>query len=322
LEGKFKQSSDDFKNERLVSENLRVSLAAANQKIKETELASKELEVTIETISKQSNAVKSQSVKLQRDKSIVESRVRELELHARQTAAKEGSSPGVRTQNRSMRPRSSSINPGLQHELSDTRALLSKKEADMRLANEKLSRIQTDLTNMENVKAAMEKRMQEELRKKEACLEEKQEEIEYLRAQQREGSGGAGEREEALLQRIDEDAAQIEMLVRHQQDAEDVREALRRTERMLQAEVARVVDAEARQADLVHEKEEALDQLEGAQGRIRQLSQVAHEDASRIQALTQHAACVERFLHRLTFLTPFKDVERATSSSPKSCRQT
>jgi DNA repair exonuclease SbcCD ATPase subunit len=318
LEGEFKQSSENLKNERLVSENLRVALATANQKVKETELASKELEETIETISKQSSAVKSQTVKMQREKSIVESRVRELE---RQMSAKDGSSPGVRTQNRSTRPRSSSINPGLQHELSDTRALLSGKEADLRLANEKLSQIQTNFTNLENERAALEKRMQEELRQKEACLEEKQEEIEYLRAQQRGGSGGTGEREEALLQRIDEDATKIEMLIRHQQDADDLKEALRRAERRLQADATRMVDAEARQADLVQEKEEALDRLEDAQARIYQFTQVAREDASRIQALTQHAACVKRFLHQFAPLTSFKDFKRTTSSSPKSYRR-
>jgi DNA repair exonuclease SbcCD ATPase subunit len=267
----------------LASENLQATLDIANQKLKDRELAVREFETTLEGLSRRSNDERSLTAKLEREKSVAESRIRELEASLRQaTASAQTSSIPVRTQGRAARPRSSSVYPGIHQELNDSRALLAKKEAELRSVNEKLSRVQTQLNKAENEKAATEKRMSTELRQIQASLEEKQDEIDDLKAQQAGDGGGVAEREDALLKRIDEDCCAIATL----------EEALKKSQRKLQIEAAKLAEAETRQVELVREKEEALDELEGAEIRIEELSRLVNDYESHTVALTTNARYV------------------------------
>lgn len=171
---------------------------------------------------------------------------------------------------KAVRPRSSSVstsnfkNTLVKQELGDTRALLTTKDSGLRIANDKLARTQTELIQSQNERIAMEKKLKRQINELEASLEEKEDELEMLRAQQ--GDGGR-EREEELMKRVEEDEAKImalERLVGESHRMASVKDALERTERQLKIESKKVVEGERRCVELVREKEEALDELEAA----------------------------------------------------------
>ena len=105
-------------------------------------------------------------------------------------------------------------------------------------------------------------------------LEESEEELAYLRQQV--GDNSAAEREQQLMNRIDEDQAKIEQLVKLVGGSRKIEEALTRTEAQLKVQICKVSSAESRSVELMREKEEALYALEKAQ---RSLSEQEHRIA-------------------------------------------
>jgi DNA repair exonuclease SbcCD ATPase subunit len=205
-------------------------------------------------------------VKLERDKSMAEARVKELETNLRQIATAPAASTS-KIPNRHGRARSSSMNFGMNQELVDVRAALSKKETDLCSANEHLARVQAELTRADNEKIALEKRMQLQLNEMQACLEEKEDELEYVRGQQGDGSASA-RREEELLERVEEDEARInalEMQLRDNSEVERMRQQSRKTEARLVEEAKK---AKEWRVALAREKEEALKELEDARAEM------------------------------------------------------
>jgi chromosome segregation ATPase len=293
MEEDLKQCTEDLKNEKLTSHNIQASLTAAKQHIRDNDNAVRQLESTLDTLSHHSTDVKARVDRLERDKSAAEARVRELEVALRQAKASAVPSaiPVSRAPSRTGRRRSSSLAPPMSQELTEARTTLSKKEADLRVASDKLARAQNELNRCENEKAALEKRLGAQLRELQANMEEKNNEIEWLRAEQGDGEGGASAREAELVRRIEEDTAKmaaLEMLVREQPEADSLKKALKRAEQMLKVEAQRVAEAEARHVDLVAEKEAALDELEAAQAHVRELTKMVEDDERRIHAITMN----------------------------------
>jgi DNA repair exonuclease SbcCD ATPase subunit len=248
-------------------------LSAAQDKIKQEELAARGLQATIDTLSYQSDDFTNRTAKLEREKTVAEARIRELEANLRQATAEPSATIVSRIPGRG-RKRSSSVSPSLQQELNDVRAVLSKKEADLRVVTDKLTRTQTDLTRVSNEKIAMEKRMQTQLEALQASYDEKEEELQFVKEQQ--GDGGLA-REEELLQRVEEDEAKIlalEMLLRDSGDNKQLKQTLKKA-----------ADAEARQIELVKEKEQALDELENAQEETKRLQRIVCEKEAGVEAL-------------------------------------
>ncbi|KIK70614.1 hypothetical protein GYMLUDRAFT_209919, partial [Collybiopsis luxurians FD-317 M1] len=82
------------------------------------------------------------------------------------------------------------------------------------------------------------------------------------------------EREEELLKRIDEDDAKIDALERLIGDAHDLprlKDRLKQCEQQLKSDSLRVEQLEGRNAELVQEREEALDALEAAKRKVQEL---------------------------------------------------
>lgn len=164
------------------------------------------------------------------------------------------------------RPRSSSLSnfkvTTLEQDLLEARTCLATKETELRTVHEKLSQMQNDLIKVDNEKSAMEMNLRAEMGKLQSFLEEKEEEVAYLNEQQ----GDTG-REEALLKRIDEDAAKIEaleMVLRGAEDPKQLREKLQRVEGQIWRERKHLAELEEREIQLIQEKEQALDELEEA----------------------------------------------------------
>ncbi|KII94276.1 hypothetical protein PLICRDRAFT_36532 [Plicaturopsis crispa FD-325 SS-3] len=283
LERDYARCSEDLRNEKIHAQNAAEALTAAQDKIKAEELASRELQTAIDTLSHRSDAASASQLKLEREKATLEARVRELQVEARPQRPPSTGIP------RPARARSSSVNnfntPNLEHELAEVRAASAKKDADLRSAGTKLARVQADLMKIENEKIAMEKEMQRRILDLENSLEEKEDELEHFRAQ---GGGCSREREEELLQRIDEDEAKIaamETLLGDAQNMDKMKMALQKTEQQLRAEIAKVSRSEATHVELVREKEAALDHLEDARTEIASLRQTVQEKQDSIAAL-------------------------------------
>lgn len=270
LEADLTRVSEDLTHHKLTSQNAEQALATANAKLCASELNQRELQNHIEILSSREDVVKEGSLKLEKEKKVLEARVRELDTEVKQLSAP-SSLP-----RKAGRARSSSVSMGnfknsaLEQELSDIRAALAVKNGDLRTANDKLGRMQTQLIQAQNERTATEKKMQRHLKELETLLEEKEEELESLIAQQ-EGGGGR-EREDELLKRVEEDEAKImalEMLVGQSHQVPQIRDALKKAERQLNVEIEKAGEIERRCADLVKEKDEVLEKLEDARREIQ-----------------------------------------------------
>ncbi|KAJ7103250.1 hypothetical protein B0H15DRAFT_767432, partial [Mycena belliarum] len=286
LESSLAKCTEDLQNESLAAQNATAALANAHDKLRAKDLEARELETTLISISHKSEALNARGTKLEKEKGTLEARVRELEGNLRQLSPL---APTVATpaRQRAARRRSSSLSDtrlvGLEQDVKDARASLAQKETELRAATTKLAQVQTDLLKLENDKLASEKRVQIEIRDLRLALQEKNEDLEYIKEQQ--GDGG---REDELLKRIDEDEAKIatlESILGQASETQSLKERLRRQEQQLVAESERIAELEGRHIELVREKEEALDEVEAAQEQISQLSETLRQKETVIEGL-------------------------------------
>ncbi|KAK0208922.1 hypothetical protein DFS33DRAFT_1306416 [Desarmillaria ectypa] len=288
LETDLSQCNDDLRNEKLTSHNAASSLLAANEQIKAKELENKELLSNLEHLSRQSDGHAIRATKIEKEKNTLEARMKELEANLRELSSTPVSPP---TRQRSLhRGRSSSLSnlkiSTLEIELADVKVALAAKEGEVRVLSQKVG---NEAMKVENEKIAMERAVQKQLDKMQALLEEREEELDFLRG----GSGGGGEREEDLLRRIDEDGAKIdalELLLGDVEDAKVLAEKLKVAEHRLQIEMQKTFECTSRQVQLVQEKEEALDELEEVRERVTSLEQTVHERESHIDALKREVS--------------------------------
>ncbi|KDR85735.1 hypothetical protein GALMADRAFT_218825 [Galerina marginata CBS 339.88] len=289
LDADLQQRSEDLRNEKIASENAKAALVGAQEKNRSTALEMRQLESTLERISYTSDEHSSRSAKLEREKSILEARVRELESNLHEvTQPTPTTTPGRRA---IARPRSSSLSnfriTTLEQDLLEVRGSLAKKETDLQAASQKLAQVQKDLIKADNEKSATEKKLTAEVEAFKASLLDKEEELAYLRGQQADGS-----REDELLRRIEEDDAKIaalELMMRGEPSSKELKEKLRRMESQLKEEQRRLAEGEQHRVELIREKEEALDELEDAHRGFQRLAQELQDRDARDQALKAKA---------------------------------
>lgn len=273
LEIDLKQRSEDLRNEQIALQNLQAALTAAHGKVKDNGLETRDLQATLEAISRTSDEHKARGDRLEREKSVLDSRIKELESELREAPQH----LPITTPNRRgiLRQRSSSLSnfkiTTLEQDLIEARTALATKDTELRTIHQKLSQVQNNLITVNNEKLAMERKFKVEMGELQASLEEKEGELGYLKEQQ----GDMG-REEDLLRRIDEDDAKIEaleMMLRGVEDSEQLKGKLQQVEDQVWRERKHVAELEDRQIELVREKEEALDELEEARCNIVDLEQ-------------------------------------------------
>lgn len=255
--------SDDLSHHKLMSQNAEQALEAANAKLRVSELNERELQSHLEVLSLREDAAKEGTSKILKEKKVLEARVKELDAEVRQLSA-----PAAGIPKKKGRARSSSVSTGnfksaaMEHDLNDVRASLAIKEKELCITNEKLNRAQTQLLQAQNEQMAMEKKMKIKVEGLEASLEEKDYELDDLKAQQ---ASGGHEREEELMRRIEEDEAKIsalEILVGESHKLQSIKDALKRTENQLKEEIRKSEESEKQCAELAREREEILDELE------------------------------------------------------------
>ncbi|KAF9531931.1 hypothetical protein CPB83DRAFT_785717 [Crepidotus variabilis] len=263
LEDDLKQRSEDLRNEKIASENTQVALTNAAQKNKESSLELRDLEATLEQLSHTSDEHRARGLKLEKDKSILEARVRELETNLQNVTQLPPVAP---TRLGPSRPRSSSLSnfriTTLEQDLNDFKSQLAAKETEIHQLSQQLSRAKQECNQSDNERAAAERRWQSQLDSLQAELEDKDEELEFLRTQ-----GGENDREEELLKRIEEDGAKIdalEALCRGAADSKRLKDKIKKLELQLENEQRRLIASETKLVDAVRENEQLLDALDDA----------------------------------------------------------
>jgi len=272
----------------MASENIKSTLAIALDNKKQANLEMRQLESTLERISHTSDEHNTRGAKLEREKKMLEMRVRELEANLREVSQPAPmTTPGRRAP--AVRGRTSSLSnfriTTLEQDLIDARACLAKKDADLHALSQKLSQLQEDLIKADNEKVANERKWSSQVEELQASLEEKEEELGYLREQQEDCS-----REEALLRRIEEDDAKIvalELMLRGAEDSQQLKEKMRRTEAQLKEEQCRLATSEETKVQLAREKAEVLDELQECHREQNRLTNELNEWKARTHAISQ-----------------------------------
>ncbi|KAL0576713.1 hypothetical protein V5O48_005280 [Marasmius crinis-equi] len=280
LEGNLSKCSEDLRNEKLASENNQSALKVAQEQIKAKEYEARELESTLESLSHTSDEYNSRAAKVGKEKGVLEARVRELEGTLQQLRAVPVT-PGRQ------RGRSSSLSnvkvTNLEMQLSEVRVLVARKEEEAEKVNRKLESVQKELVQANNETFALEKLNKKRIQEMEGLLAEKEEELKYLKSED-----VGQQREEELLQRIEEDEAKIEALERVAGDAHELprlKDRLMAAERQLREGTSRLEEAEERNTELTREREEVLDNLGDAQRHIVELESALHLQKEAIDKL-------------------------------------
>jgi len=221
----------------------------------------RELQATLEAISQTSDEHKAQASRLEREKTMLEHRVRELEVTLRDTPPPTTTAPEVASRHRSSSLSNFRITT-LEQDLVETRSLLSKKDEELQTLQQRFSQVQQDLIAAGNENVATERRLQTRVAELESAKEEKEEELSYLREQL-----GDGSREEELMRRIEEDSARIEALevMLKSENSQDQRELVRKAEARAKDLEQQLQEREQLCAELNREKEALLDDIEDLQ---------------------------------------------------------
>ncbi|KAL0951627.1 hypothetical protein HGRIS_008308 [Hohenbuehelia grisea] len=315
LEDTLARATEDLRNEKVSFQNVQIAMSSTHVKLKEKESDIRGLYATIESLSHKSDEKSNQCAQLEREKSTLYARIKELETNVRQLSSSQPITPPSRIP--TPRSRSSSISnvsPSLEKDLQETRLALSQKEKELRDLTLKFTQVQESFVRSDNERIAAEKRLTSQVTALESALEDKDEELEFLRSQ-----GGDGTREEQLLQRIEEDGAKIEELEKLVADAsraKGLQEKLRKAEARADELAA---EYEGRHIELVMEREDALDKLHAVQSEVKQLSNIVREKEEVIEKLETTApssggvideataAHVERLLGAITRLRGERD---------------
>lgn len=257
LESDLARRSDDLKHEQLNRLNAENALLLANDKIKTEERASRDLQAIIDSLSYGADNYKDTHAKLLKEKSQLETRVKELETEVRLSVPPPVVTPAPRS-----RPRSSSLSNLRITSLEDELVQLRKSAGEVEPVKQKLAQTKEELIRAQNDKLAMERRMQGRVRELEAELEEREEEMEYLKGQCRES--------EARLE-------DLESRNTGSGDAEQLKKALAKAEKELNLERLRVADAEARHDGARREVEEARREVDQLSDLLRQSSEATEK---------------------------------------------
>lgn len=271
LEKDLKQRTDDYQSQCVSSKNIELAVTSARDAIKAKELEVKELQAYLDSVSRTSDENNVRTAKLEREKSTLEARVRELEAEQKKILPNP-----VALRRTVSQPRSSSSPEDrikfLEKELDDIRSKFLQTEASLLSTSQKLTQTHDDLIRNENEKAAVEKRTALQLNDLKASLEEKEAELQLIKKQTDDGS-----REEELIKRIEEDEVKIttlESILRETQDSHRSKAQMRDMETRLADEVKKVMERDERCIGLVREKEDALDQLAGSRKEIERLTRI------------------------------------------------
>ena len=283
LNEELRECREKLDKERVMRQNADFTVRSAEEKAKQEEVAQRELQQALESISSRETASNAVISNLRSEKAALERRNRELEVNLQQVVS-------AATPKRKGRARSSSLSDiritTLERDLRDSRASVLDLQAELGKAQEKLRRSEKDLFRVENERTMLERRMADEMKNMEERLANKDEEI--VRLSGGEDLGLAQEREEELIQRVEEEEAKVQALERLLSETRDLKameSALQKAEKRVAAEISKVKSLEEKNAGLSRDMRHTRDALEESHAHARSLKTALDDRDSLVHSL-------------------------------------
>ncbi|KAI9444747.1 hypothetical protein H4582DRAFT_842831 [Lactarius indigo] len=283
LDEELRGCKETLDKERVMRQNMDLTARSAAEKGKQEEVARRELQQTLESISSRETASKTTILNLRNEKAALERRMRELEVNLQQVIS-------AATPKRKGRARSSSLSDiritTLERDLGESRASVLNLQAELEKAQEKLRRNEEDLVRVENERTVLERRMADEMKNMEERLDNKDEEI--VRLSGGEDLGLAQEREEELIRRVEEEEAKVQALERLLSETRDLKAmegALQRAEKRVAAEISKVKGLEEKNAGLNKDMRQVRDALKESHAHAQNLKTALGDRDSLVDSL-------------------------------------
>ncbi|KAL5494874.1 hypothetical protein ACEPAI_336 [Sanghuangporus weigelae] len=297
LEEELKRRTDELRNEKNTRENVEGALRSANEEREREAASAREAQHYLNRTAVESNDYREQREKLASEKAKLESQVRELqgELQRHQAAPPPPSKTPAR-------PRASSLTnlnkmTILERDIEQIRASASSSELDLRSTREKLSRIQSDLIRTENEKATLEKKLKEHEQNVKDILSEKEDlqaEVDFYRER-----NGEQSHEDELIARLEEEEAKVALLEKQLAQASTsthARRAFDQLQARLNNEISRREDLEARETQLVHDREEAFNEVDDLKRTVEELERAISQKELRISEYETQCRTLQQLL--------------------------
>lgn len=283
LDEELRECREKLDKERVMRQNADLTVRSAEEKGKDGEVARRELQQALESISSREAASKATISNLRSEKATLERRIREVEVNLQQVVS-------AATPRRKGRARSSSLSDiritTLERDLRDSRASVLELQAEVGKAQEKLRRNEEDLFRVQNERTVLERRLASEMKNMEEKLANQDEEI--VRLSGGDDLGLAQQREEELIQRVEQEEAKVQALERllsETQDLKAMESALQKAEKRVAAEINKVKSLEEKNAGLGREMRKARDALEESHAHARSLKTVLDDRESVVHSL-------------------------------------
>ena len=283
LDEELRGCKENRDREKVMRQNADLAVRSAAEREKQEEIARRELQQALESISSRGTASNAIISNLRNEKAALERRMRELEANLQQviTAA---------TPKRKGRPRSSSFSDvritALERDLGESQASMMELRAELGKAQEKLRRTEEGLCRVENDKTVFERRTSDDMKNMQGIIASKDEEI--MRLSGGVDAGLAQEREEELIRRVEEEEAKVlalERLLSETQDLKAMESALQKAEKRLAAEMSKVKGLEEKNVGLNRDMKRARHELEETRCQAQALKTTLDENTSLVHAL-------------------------------------
>ncbi len=256
---------------------------SSEEKGKQEEIARRELQQALESVSSREVASNAIISNLRTEKVALERRMQELEVNFQQVIS-------AATPKRKGRARSSSLSDvrvaTLERDIGESRASVLNLQAELGKAQEKLRRTEEDLFRVENEKTVLERRVTDEMKTMEERLASKDEEIIQLSGG--EGLGLAQEREEELIRRVEEEEAKVqalECLLSETRDLKAMESALQKAEKRVAAGISKVKGLEVKNAGLNRDMRQVRGALEESHAHAQSLKAALDDRDSFVHSL-------------------------------------
>ncbi|KAH8997241.1 hypothetical protein EDB92DRAFT_1838622 [Lactarius akahatsu] len=313
LDEELRGCKETLDKEKVMRQNMDLTARSTAEKAKQEEVARRELQQALESISSRETASNTTISNLRNEKVALERRMRELEVNLQQVIS-------AATPKRKGRARSSSLSDiritTLERDLGESRASVLNLQAELEKVQEKLRRNEEDLVRVENERTVLERRMADEMKNMEERMANKDEEI--VRLSGGEDLGLAQEREEELIRRVEEEEAKVqalEHLLSETRDLKAMESAVQKAERRVAAEISKVKSLEEKNAGLSRDVRQVRDALKESHARAQSLKTTLGDRDSLVHSLRVQ----ERALKAQVGVLEEEIVSlRATQSTPAS----
>ncbi len=276
-------------------QNADLALRSAAERGKEEEVAQRELQQALESMSSRDTVCNAIISNLRNEKAALERRTQELEANLQQVVS-------AATPKRKGRTRSSSLSDlritTLERDLGESQASVTEVRAELAKAQEKLRRTEEDLCRVENDRTVLERRTADEIKSLQREVASKDEEIMQLSGGQ--DAGLALLREEELICRVEEEEAKVlalERLLSETRNLKAMESALQKAEKRLAAETSKVRGLEEKNVAFTRDVKRVQDALEEARSQAQGFKAALDDCTSLVQASQERERCVLMSFH-------------------------